>query len=59
MKQNSLLQFKKILVPYDGSKLADKAFDYSILIAKMTRESEVILLNTIEKILAPSDSVHH
>ena len=54
MNQNSLLPFKKILVPYDGSKLADKAFDYSILIAKMTRDSEIILLSTIEKILAPS-----
>jgi nucleotide-binding universal stress UspA family protein len=54
MKQNSLLPSKKILVPYDGSKLADKAFDYSILIAKMTMESEIIMLNTIEKILSPS-----
>jgi nucleotide-binding universal stress UspA family protein len=54
MNQNSLLPFKKIFVPYDGSKLADKAFDYSILIAKMTRDSEIILLSTIEKILAPS-----
>jgi nucleotide-binding universal stress UspA family protein len=54
MKQNSLLPFKKILVPYDGSRLAEKAFDYSIPIAKMTKESEIILLNTIEKILAPS-----
>jgi nucleotide-binding universal stress UspA family protein len=34
MKQNSLLPFKKILVPYDGSRLAEKAFDYSIPIAK-------------------------
>jgi nucleotide-binding universal stress UspA family protein len=54
MKQSSLLPFKKILVPYDGSRLAEKAFDYSIPIAKMTKESEIILLNTIEKILAPS-----
>lgn len=46
--------YKKILVPYDQSKYADKAFDEAVSIAKMTRGSEIIVLHVMEEIPTPT-----
>jgi nucleotide-binding universal stress UspA family protein len=39
--------YKKILVPYDDSEPSNKALDHAANIAKMSGESEVILLYVI------------
>jgi nucleotide-binding universal stress UspA family protein len=43
---------KKILVPIDGSKNANKALDYALKLAK-TCESEVELFNVVEPVRIP------
>jgi nucleotide-binding universal stress UspA family protein len=48
------LPYKRILVPYDGSKAADKALDHAVgLAADFKGSPEIILLNVIETILLP------
>ena len=47
--------FKKILVPYDGSKFADKALEHAIAIAKLSRgvnsnNTQIILLHVVTEI---------
>ncbi len=42
------LSFKQILVPYDGTKTGDKAFNGALQLAKKF-ESKVILLSCIER----------
>lgn len=45
--------FKKILVPYDGSKHAENALSKAIYLGKLISGSEIILLNVIEEINPP------
>jgi nucleotide-binding universal stress UspA family protein len=45
--------YSKILVPYDGSKYAEKALNKAVNLAKLIRGSEIIILNVIEEILTP------
>jgi nucleotide-binding universal stress UspA family protein len=48
------LSFQKILVPYDGSKFADKALENAIGIAKLSGSSiQVILLHITPHIPVP------
>ena len=47
--------FKKILVPYDGSKFADKALEHAIAIAELSRgvnsnNTQIILLHVVTEI---------
>jgi nucleotide-binding universal stress UspA family protein len=52
------LNFRKILVPYEGSYLSDKAFEYAVDLANMNRPSsnkntlktEIILLHVVPEI---------
>jgi nucleotide-binding universal stress UspA family protein len=39
--------YKKILVPYDDSEPANRALDHAVHLAKMSGQSEVILLYVI------------
>jgi nucleotide-binding universal stress UspA family protein len=45
--------FKKILVPYDQSKYSEKALTNAVNMAKMIKESEIIILNVMEEIPVP------
>jgi nucleotide-binding universal stress UspA family protein len=42
-----LITYKKILVPYDNSKLSDIAFDHAMTIAKMSSISSDQIINVI------------
>jgi nucleotide-binding universal stress UspA family protein len=49
------LNFRKILVPYEGSYLSDKAFEYAVDLAKMNSDknklkTEIILLHVVPEI---------
>jgi nucleotide-binding universal stress UspA family protein len=44
------LRYSKILVPYDGSKYAEKALDHAV---KFVKGSEIIIINVMEEILTP------
>ncbi len=46
--------FKKILVPYDGSQLSEKALKLAVEIGKITGHSQVSILNVIEEIPLPT-----
>jgi nucleotide-binding universal stress UspA family protein len=41
-------QFHKILVPYDGTKMSDKALSYAIYLSKIS-VSDIFILNIVEK----------
>ena len=41
-------QFNKILVPYDGSKMSDRALSYAIYLSKISA-SDIFILNVVEK----------
>ena len=46
--------YRRILVPYDGSKAAAKAFAHALALAAQLRHSpEIVLLNVIETIIIP------
>jgi nucleotide-binding universal stress UspA family protein len=47
------LTFRKILVPYDQSKYAEKALNEAARMAKMIKDSEIIVLNVMEEIPIP------
>ena len=40
--------FKKILVPYDGSKYAETALSKAIYLAKLVKGSQVVILTVLE-----------
>jgi nucleotide-binding universal stress UspA family protein len=39
--------YKKILIPYDDSEPANRALDHAVNLAKLSGQSEVILLHVI------------
>ena len=45
--------FRRILVPHDGSKPSDKAIDSAIELAKMSKDSHIILLHVIPELQIP------
>ena len=45
--------FRRILVPHDGSKPSDKAIDSAIELAKMSKDSHIILLHVIPEMQIP------
>jgi nucleotide-binding universal stress UspA family protein len=51
-------QFKKILVPHDGSEMSDKALRYAIYLSKLTR-ADLLILNVIDQpsILIPASAI--
>jgi nucleotide-binding universal stress UspA family protein len=46
--------FKKILVPYDGSKHAEIALNKTIHLAKLIKGSEVVILTVLEEVHTPT-----
>lgn len=46
--------FKKILVPYDGSKHSEISLNKAIYLAKLIKGSEVVILTVIEEVKAPT-----
>jgi nucleotide-binding universal stress UspA family protein len=48
-------QYKKILVPHDGSELSDKALAHAIYLSKISK-AEIFILNTVEDLheIAPT-----
>ncbi len=48
--------FKKILVPLDGSKLAESALDYAETLAQSCQATEVILVSVTERIVGRTKS---
>ncbi|HEY7776982.1 MAG TPA: universal stress protein [Nitrososphaeraceae archaeon] len=46
--------FKKILVPYDGSKQAEIALNKAIYLAKLIKGSEVVILTVLEEVYTPT-----
>lgn len=48
------MHYRKILVPYDGSSAADKAFEHAIRFgAELRRSPEIVLLSVVENIILP------
>jgi nucleotide-binding universal stress UspA family protein len=44
---------KKILLPYDGSVMSEKALDKAVEIAKMVKDSEIIIIYIVAEIPTP------
>lgn len=47
------MTFKKILVPYDGSKPSEAALRHAVSLAKMGKAGRLILLNIVQEIPVP------
>jgi nucleotide-binding universal stress UspA family protein len=49
------MQFKKILVPYDGSKSSENALEQAISLAtNLSGDTELVLLNVVQEIPMPT-----
>lgn len=46
--------FKKILVPYDGSKHAEIALNKAINLSRLIKDSEVVVLTVLEELNTPT-----
>ena len=46
--------FRKILVPYDGSKQAENALNKAVYLANLISGSELVILNVLDEIKSPS-----
>ena len=47
------MTFKKILVPYDGSPMSDKAMEKAVEISKLVEESRITVIHVIQEISTP------
>ncbi len=47
------MTFKKILVPYDGSKPSEAALKHAVSLVKLTKAGKLILLNIVQEIPVP------
>ena len=47
------MTFKKILVPYDGSPMSDKAMEKAVEISKLVEESQITIIHVIQEISTP------
>ena len=45
--------FKTILIPYDGSNMSDKALDHTVEIARLIKDSKIIIIHVIPEIPTP------
>lgn len=45
--------FKTILIPYDGSNMSDKALDHTVEIARLIKDSKIIIMQVIPEIPIP------
>ena len=45
--------FKKILVPYDGSELSNKALEMAVEISKLSAGSQITIIHVIQEISTP------
>ena len=45
--------FKTILIPYDGSNISDKALDHAVEIARLIKDSKIIIMHVIPEIPIP------
>ena len=45
--------FKTILIPYDGSNISDKALDHAVEIARLIKDSKIIIMQVIPEIPPP------
>ena len=48
------MKYKKILVPYDGSKFSQNALRHAMDLAKISKDSQLFLLNVIQEIYFPA-----
>lgn len=49
----SKMTFKKILVPYDGSAMSDKALEKAVEISKLVEGSQITVIHVIQEISTP------
>jgi nucleotide-binding universal stress UspA family protein len=47
------MTFKKILVPYDGSPMSDKAMEEAVEISKLTEGAQITVIHVIQEISTP------
>ena len=47
------MTFKKILVPYDGSSMSDKAMEKAVEISKLVEGSQITVIHVIQEISTP------
>ena len=47
------LVFKTILIPYDGSNMSNKALDHTVEIARLIKDSKIIIIHVIPEIPPP------
>lgn len=47
------MTFKKVLVPYDGSKQSTAALKHAILLAKLTKSAKLVVLHVVQEIPMP------
>lgn len=45
--------FKTILIPYDGSNMSEKALDHTVEIARLIKDSKIIIMQVIPEIPTP------